>query len=543
MESSPPTEFSIRPTTEQLPFQDKVTQRFFSKWCEVNDSIAPYYLSRQEWDERKKKGILQKRSGGKAGLFVPEDLKLWEMVDVIEAVDSDTFAYDPYKKPDKRRELSDLGDLFVNTGIYLTQNLDRISAGRQIAVETAKDFYRYGNALRTGNYEEQTSVDEIADNTLSDKQKKEIDAWFGVDKLVVLKKQDAEQARGKMLAQFFKVTEKAKESETHRKAVEKVHKKYLEEPITKPKQELESAIFRRGLETLVSEMGKEGWRDAVIENFKEIGIDLEGQRKNLREVLEIPRLKQELADLRTTDDIAAISEKEREIAFKIQKAVVEIPFYPVLGSFPSEIVKKQYIDCVGGSMLGGALFKEAGINYLVGYSLGHSQAFLITSDERVYLQDFTSSRGESAYEIKNQVIRPFKKGNNPISTKDIVNYSHDQMGEVGLSFVVDDFNHSMRVIAYPPETGTKIQVITNAAVALFDSGEYAAAIGLMNRALLLDERNYMTYINLCAFYVKSGNLEKGLEAINRSIKFNPEHQRSYEYRSKLLKALGRESLS
>ena len=165
-----------------------------------------------------------KNEEGKQALAVPKDLKLWEMVDVIEAVDKDTFEHNPEMKQDKRKELNDLGETFVNAGIYMAQRREGIDEGKDTADNTAKDFYRYGNALRTGDYGEQTSIADIADNAISPKQTEQIDRWFGVDKLAALKQQDSEQTRQEMLTQFFRVAEKAKDSEPHRKALEKVHK-------------------------------------------------------------------------------------------------------------------------------------------------------------------------------------------------------------------------------------------------------------------------------------------------------------------------------
>lgn len=402
-------EFSVKPAIERTPFQDKITQAFFSKWCEVNDSSEPVYVSREEYEKQRDKGILQKQpEGKKSKLFIPEDLKLWEMIDVIEAVDKDTFAHDPKKKEQvlrtKRKEFNELSDMFVNAGIYMAKRAGSVREGKQTAEKTAKDLYRYGNALRTGNYDEQTDIEEIAGNSLSARQTEEIDNWFGVGKELEAvtyphKSKDMdvrEQMRQDMMKQLFKATEKAKEgSGPHRKAIEKVYSRYVEASMgqhqQKFEQELQDVIFRRGLEKLVNEMGKEGWKDAVVENFKTIGIDLEGQEKNLREVLEIQRLKEEFDAVRQTGDVAKISEKEREIALKIQNAVSRIP-YDEDGDQPSRILDRQTIGCVGASMLGGQFLKEVGVNYLVGTLPGHSVTALITSDGKAYWQDFLNPR-------------------------------------------------------------------------------------------------------------------------------------------------------
>lgn len=519
------TEFSVKPAIEQTPFQETPTQQFFSKWCEVNDSIEPKYLPREEWEKRKKDGLLQKQEKGKKqDLLIPEDLKLWEMVDVIASVDKDTFAHNPGKMQNKRKELGELGDMFVNAGIYLAQRREGIKEGKHTAEETAKDLYRYGNALRTGDYGEQTPIADIADNALSTKQTEEIDKWFGVDKLAKLKQQEPEQTRQEMLAQFFKVTEKANDSESHRKALEKVHKRVLEKPINRPDQELQSAIFRRGTEKILSEMGKEGWRGKIVENFKELGIDLEKQQENIREILEIPRLKIELALVKETGDKEKIGDKEREIAAKIQEAVSKIPYAKkdgepdYEGSNPSWIAEHQSLICVGATVVGGALLRDAGINYLVGSMPNHSFTFLVTSDDRVYDQDFLSPPDGNS-ELKNDKIR-----------SDLVSYSRSSNDD---GFVFGEFS------ATHPDKGEQVQILDNYGIGLADSGQTELAIEFFKRSIALDKNNVIGYRYLGLEYKKLNNYEEARKMFEKTIELNPEDKKNYARLGFVMEDLGR----
>ncbi len=554
---NPEKQFSIRSATERKPFADGPTRTFFTKWCEVNDdSIAPKYVTREEY--RKQKAILRQGSGQdgilqkdpenpkRSTLFVPDDLKLWEMVRVIEAVDKDTFAHNPGKRRDKRKELHELGESFVNAGIYVAKNRDDIGQGKDIAEQIAKDLYRYGNALRTGHYDEQTEIGEIAANSLSPKQTEEMDTWFGVDKLARYKKQDPTQTRGEMLSQFFKVTEEAESSEPHRKALEKVQGKYFEKPINKPQQGLQDAIFLRGLEEMTSEMGKDGWRDAVKENFKEIGIDLEGQRKNLMEVLDIPKLKQELADIHETGDVAKIGDKEREVAGKIQEAVSKVPYArdadgePLdRGAFPSNIVENQSILCVGATMLGGALLKEAGINYLVAGKTQHSLTLLVTTDEKVYIQDFLNTQRP---ELTDALLLPIRKGEKPLTIKDIIDYSHTNDGD-GLTFFL---NASMGKEKGPiffnlshPGIGDQAQVVGNLGYTLYRAKRYDEAIDLFERSIVLNKNNSEMHVNISDSYLKLKENEKALKAADDAIALNPRSKEAYTIRTMVLNKLGR----
>ena len=54
-------EHYLRGAVEKLPFADTPAQNFLSKWCEINDSIEPRFVSRKEWEEKRKEGILGKK--------------------------------------------------------------------------------------------------------------------------------------------------------------------------------------------------------------------------------------------------------------------------------------------------------------------------------------------------------------------------------------------------------------------------------------------------------------------------------------------------
>ena len=69
--------FEIRRTINQKPFENKAVQSFFNKWCEINDSIQPQVVTREQWDNLGMQGILEKRLDGKQTLFIPENLQLW----------------------------------------------------------------------------------------------------------------------------------------------------------------------------------------------------------------------------------------------------------------------------------------------------------------------------------------------------------------------------------------------------------------------------------------------------------------------------------
>ncbi|KKS20882.1 MAG: hypothetical protein UU78_C0049G0007 [Candidatus Roizmanbacteria bacterium GW2011_GWC2_41_7] len=217
--------FEIRPVIEQKPFENPAVQFFFSKWCEINDSIEPQYVDRKTWEERGVKGILERNIDGKQTLYIPHDLALWEMVGIMETVDHDTYAQKPEKKDTAKEKILILGKEFQNAGIYIAKRLNFITNGREIAHGLAEEFYGYGQSLIERKSPEQfASVDEISKKELTPSETDEIDRFLAGDRLYKARKASVErkaaidpksmeelveQERCDTLAQFFRVSEKA----------------------------------------------------------------------------------------------------------------------------------------------------------------------------------------------------------------------------------------------------------------------------------------------------------------------------------------------
>ena len=102
----------IPQAVEKTPFADTPAQNFFGEWCRINDSIIPQFISRKDWEQRGIQGILKKNDEGKQTLFLPNDLHLWEMMDVIKTVDHDTLARNPEKREERTDKIIELGETF-----------------------------------------------------------------------------------------------------------------------------------------------------------------------------------------------------------------------------------------------------------------------------------------------------------------------------------------------------------------------------------------------------------------------------------------------
>lgn len=142
------TEF-IGEAVEKKPFADLPAQQFFGEWCRINDSIVPSFIPREEWAARTT-GILEKNEDGKQTLFLPQDLHLWEIMEVIRTVDHDTLGRKPELRDERADQLMELGQTFEKAGQYLFEYLEAIpeDRGRDMAKTIAREFHDYGLSLQ-----------------------------------------------------------------------------------------------------------------------------------------------------------------------------------------------------------------------------------------------------------------------------------------------------------------------------------------------------------------------------------------------------------
>ena len=476
----------IPQTVEKTPFADKPAQNFFGEWCRINDSIIPQFISREDWEQIGMQGILKKNDQGKQTLFLPEDLHLWEMMGVIKIVDHDTLARNPEKRAERANQIQELGVTFEKAGIYLFQYLPTLKdkQGKTIAEDIAREFYQYGLALQN----KERKKDQIPDSTeLSPEDKAKLDEWF-LGKDVYQKRfarlredpteEQMEETRKKLFSVYFnalgRVGYKAdgeKPWETKVGPMQHLQdrtRRQITKAIETPEREMKTAIFRRGVEKLVTEMKEVGWRKAINDLLKKVGFDPLLEQRKLYDTLGIEKLKQELEEVRKSGDISQISAKELQIAKKIQKAVSGFP-YILIANNPSEMVETQFINCVGSSILGGGLLDEVGIKYLHADLPKHSATVLITSDEKKYWQDFTPGNLWANYtEISSDMME---------EEVDLLN-----VPENGTTFRFKEWNPyphvngNLKVNLFDPEVGLQCHILNNTGNALSDLGRNEEAI-------------------------------------------------------------------
>jgi len=190
--------FEIKQVIRQTPFEIPTFQFFLKNWCRMNDSIVPKIVNRNEWEEYKNsKQILARRKNGKHTLYLPNDLQLWEMVGVMEAVDHDTFLAKPEKQIQKTKEMRALGTLFKNSGVYIAQRLDSIDEGKEIARALAEEFYEYGQLLENQKQPSGPSgLSDIVSQTLNPEEVKRVDRFLAGENLYTSRRTQAEREGG-----------------------------------------------------------------------------------------------------------------------------------------------------------------------------------------------------------------------------------------------------------------------------------------------------------------------------------------------------------
>lgn len=517
----------VSETISKKTFESSPAQEFLKRWCEVNDSIEPKFISREEFNKRENEIILEENSDGKKDLFLPTDLKLWEMIEVVRTIDSDTFKdKDPEFGNRKADKLIELGKTFEKAGLYLNEYLPENEEERGMVEIMADEFLEYGISLQQKNREEKEKI------ILNNEDKKQLDEWF-LGKDVYQKRIDRlgdnpseekiEKRRKSLTAAYFKALKKQiyeingekvwiNKEGLFEKFQNKTGKQIIK-AIETPERELNSSIFRRGVENLVKGIDKFNWEEIAI------------YEKKLYDYLEIPKLKLELEKIRETKNLEKISNKERNIAFTIQMSVCDFTYQEKGGNNPSEMVKTQKINCLGASMLGGGLLDEVGIKYLAADIPGHSLTFLITSDEKIYVQDFTPSKGyESNKEIIDVDIFSKNKSKTEIM-KEIIDFSNSPEDKI-LSFMVDKDKPRL-VSLFKPESGLQCQFLHNTGIFLREENKRELMIEFYKRAISINPEYIYAYNSLGNALNDLRRYSEAVEVFKKGIEIYPGYDEPY----------------
>jgi tetratricopeptide (TPR) repeat protein len=550
--------FNIKETVNQTPFDSLSAQAFLKKWAKINDDIKIKFLPREKWEEKKEKGSFREKSGGGMVLFLPDDLHLWEMVGITEEIDRDTFAEKPERAEEKKAEMKELGKMFKNAGSYISARLQSVKEGQEIAEAMAEEFSSYGKMLA------KDEDDNAAD--LSPEETTETDKWLLGENLSASRlgqmeeEEEKEEKRRETIAQFFRVAKKAFELQNSRlshaqasgepwKDTTPIHSSFLQKvkqsisgEAEKPKWELEGAIFRRGMENLLKNLERPANRELIslAEYYteklfgKETAASFFGEQEKLVETLHLSDLKKELSEVREEGDLSAIGEKEKEIALKISRAVSSFPFKSGANN-PADIIADKYINCVGASILGGALLSEVGIVYLVAEVPEHSLTFLITADDKIIWQDMLSPCNNE--ELQDSVFEGKNDEGKHFTAADIVDFSKKPSAS-GLMLAINEEVYLKKlphireeerknITLFGPETGQQIQLLSNTTNAFIELQKYEEAVETAKQALALSPKHLSLYNNLGNALLKSGRYREAIIEYKKILSLNPEYSFAY----------------
>lgn len=557
MEKKFDTKF-IPSAIEKEPFSETPARKFFFEWCRINDSIQPQFLRREDWEKKKANGILGDETNGRKKLIIPIDLKMWEIIDILETVDRDTYGDNSEFREKKSEELKKLGETFQKAGQYLHFYSNKISRGGQIAENIARDFFEYGSALSSGEKRELSS-EEIEKKPLSEEDKKNIDEWllgenaFEKRNKRLEKKygenisyETVENVRIKSLSAYFSALDRQgfimENSRVPWKAqagpffsIQDTSKKKITAAVETPERELKRSIFRRGIMKLVSDMKEpDGWREALNSFFARVGINMRFEKRRLYDALGVPKLKAELEEAKKAGNVAIISKKEKEIAEKIQETISRYR-YKEFASKPREMVENQFVNCVGASTLGGAMLDEIGINHLHGNVPEHAINILITSDNKAYWQDMLNPP-DFNFEISDD---DFEGG----FVKDIVAFSK-RPDNAGIQLMISR-NSKMKEFEqrflklFKGDTGQEMDIVSNAGFVLEELGEKEIAIEAFRHAASLDTKSTHPLICLGIILLKSGKFKESLLVFQQVIVLDPTDSGAYNNIGCLMAKLGR----
>ena len=163
----------ISEALEHKPFNDFADQEFFAERCKVHDNLCPYFLPREEREALEESQILEKWQDQLA-LFLPQDIQLWEIMDIIRKVDQDTFKRKAGKQNERADQMLELGKKFEKAGLYISNFFpsDDESQEAKLAQDLAQQFYSYGCSLQ----QKTKKSDALPHNiSLSEKELSEVD--------------------------------------------------------------------------------------------------------------------------------------------------------------------------------------------------------------------------------------------------------------------------------------------------------------------------------------------------------------------------------
>ncbi len=303
-----------------------------------------------------------------------------------------------------------------------------------------------------------------------------------------------------------------------------------------PQNQLADFLFRKGRKLLAKNMPF----DTLPEYIKNSMLHWKKGQTTLFEALRLDFRLNELEEVRATGDVRLIADKEREIADKIQLVVSSFPF--LSGSQQIvDLVESGMFNCRGASVLGGALFSELGINYLVGDVPKHSILFLLARDDTIEWRDMLAPQ-------YNEILRAEMFDGDKITFSDIERFAKKPTSDgLMVDVVGDGYREKMSwvkkgqrqfVTFFPPVEGSQMQLLHGIAYHLVSLGwgegdtkkrrEYfLQAIEACKLSAMYNPQYEYAHNKMGEVYCFLGEHEKAIPAFQKAMEINPRNSFCY----------------
>jgi tetratricopeptide (TPR) repeat protein len=445
--------------------------------------------------------------------------------------------------------------------LYINENVKNIDEGKEIAETLSKKFFNYGLSLESKSKSDEEVVSGVE---LSEEDRKELDRWFLGDeryKKVMGRlgseytQEDIEKERIRQFKGYFKAlsrkgySESINDEEVYEE--DNVLKQFVQRikqgigygksqelllPSQGPIKSVHESI-EMGIKSAI-EMPRRDFEESISDRakntIKEVELptgDFFEESLKVYESLDLPRLKKELEFVKETRDLAIISEKELEIAKLVHKEVSKFPYEKYIDT-PTEIKTEKRLSCVGASVLGGTILEEIGINYFVVDIPEHSATILVTSDGKIYWQDFLMEKDDEGYykEITPDIVEDYNSLrvflDNPDLRGEKVRISEWNPYK---SFGTFKYSSTLEFYLYEGGVGKNMQIIHNLSMSARRNGDYELGISIAKQLVRLNPYSLRSYLVLGDLYEKLGTYVQAERVYQKAIKVNPKDTWGYKF--------------
>lgn len=292
----------INQLTELTPLRNPSSQNFLTVWFRINDSLIPKFVPRWKYNLAQSAQTIMDRNKNDNTIWIPTDLHLWEMPQIMERIDARTFKNHPELAQMKANEIKQLGDMFIRTSIYLAKRLDKIVQGRDLCTQTIDEFYKYGQSLKTGK--KASSFPQLEQLPLTAEETQQVYRWLAGEYMYTSPKRQVanlaseqspveetdEETRIHKLNQLFQNMQQSSPSDQNQ--YPKGYHRAIQTPLT----ELQRSIYDKGIEMLKKGIGIK----TIDGELRKLGYQIEGEEQKLYDILSINKLRDELETIKTT---------------------------------------------------------------------------------------------------------------------------------------------------------------------------------------------------------------------------------------------------